>query len=79
MNTLLMKQQREALGLTQEDIAKVLKRDRSTVAGWEIGRIVPDPRLLPALAKLLQVTADDLLADSPMESTPEVASSKDVS
>jgi transcriptional regulator with XRE-family HTH domain len=63
MNTVLMKQRREALGLSQGDVGAALDRDRTTVTAWEMGRIVPDARLLRALAQLLGVTVDALLSD----------------
>jgi transcriptional regulator with XRE-family HTH domain len=56
-----MKLQRQRLGLTQEDVARELGVDRSTVAGWETGRAYPDPRLLAPLAALLETTTDRLL------------------
>lgn len=56
-----MKLQRQRLGLSQEDVARELGVDRSTVAGWETGRAYPDPRRLPLLAALLETTTDKLL------------------
>ena len=56
-----MKLQRQRLGLTQEDVARELGVDRSTVAGWETGRAYSDPRLLAPLAALLETTTDRLL------------------
>jgi transcriptional regulator with XRE-family HTH domain len=58
-----MRQRREALGLSQEDVGEALGRDRSTVNRWETGRIVPDARLLPRLALLLGVSTDALLSE----------------
>ena len=61
LNGSLMKLQRQRLGLRQEDVAKELGVDRSTVAGWETSRSYPDPRRLASLASLLQTTTDRLL------------------
>jgi transcriptional regulator with XRE-family HTH domain len=61
LNGPLMKLQRQRLGLTQEDVARKLGVDRSSVAGWETGRNYPDPRLLVPLAALLETTTDKLL------------------
>jgi transcriptional regulator with XRE-family HTH domain/tetratricopeptide (TPR) repeat protein len=51
---------RKALGLTQEDLAALLKVDRSTVVRWERGETEPIPWQRPRLAKALKVTADRL-------------------
>jgi transcriptional regulator with XRE-family HTH domain len=61
LNGPLMKLQRQRLGLRQEDVARELGVDRSTVAGWETGRAYPDPRLILPLAELLETTTDKLL------------------
>lgn len=61
VNGPLMKRQRRRLGLRQEDVARELGVDRSTVASWETGRAYPDPRLLAPLAAFLQTTTDKLL------------------
>jgi transcriptional regulator with XRE-family HTH domain len=58
-----MQRQRYKLRLRQRDIAEALGVDRSTVAGWETGKSEPLARQILALAKLLDTTADDLLAD----------------
>lgn len=56
-----MKLQRQRLGLRQEDVARELGVDRSTVSSWETGRAYPEPRLLTRLAALLETTTDRLL------------------
>ena len=48
---------RKALGLTQEDLA-----NRLSVAKWESGESLPDLENAYALAKLLGVSVDDLIA-----------------
>lgn len=48
-------------GLNQEDVAKALQLDRSTVAKWETDKAYPRSALLPQLAKLYQCTIDELL------------------
>jgi transcriptional regulator with XRE-family HTH domain len=74
MNTPLMKQQRERLGLRQQDVAEALGINRSNVAAWEAGRVYPDVRRIRQLAEVLQISADDLLAD-PEPQTEAVAAS----
>lgn len=53
---------RKALGLTQEDLASRLSVARQTVAKWESGESLPDLENAYALAKLLGVSVDDLIA-----------------
>lgn len=53
---------RKALGLTQEDLANRLSVARQTVAKWESGESLPDLENAYALAKLLGVSVDNLIA-----------------
>lgn len=53
---------RKALGLTQEDLANRLSVARQTVAKWESEESLPDLENAYALAKLLGVSVDDLIA-----------------
>jgi transcriptional regulator with XRE-family HTH domain len=57
-----MQQRKQALHLTQADIAERCGVARSTVANWFSGASYPDPRRLEALAGLLDITVDELLA-----------------
>lgn len=60
------KSEREKSGKTQRDIAVALSVDQSTVSLWEVGKTHPRAKLLPALAKFLGCTVDELLApDTP--------------
>lgn len=63
MNIPLIKRRRQELRLTQQDVAEACGVDRSTVANWETGQTYPDARRLKALAKVLDVTVDELLAE----------------
>lgn len=56
-----IKQFREANGLKQESIAKAVGVDRATVSKWEKGEFFPRADKLPALAKILKCTVDELL------------------
>jgi transcriptional regulator with XRE-family HTH domain len=71
MNIPLMKQRKQELHLTQEDIAERCEVARSTVANWFSGASYPDPRRLEALAGVLEITVDALLAK------PEAATAGD--
>ena len=54
---------REKSGLSQQELATALGVDQSTVCLWETGKTKPRAKLLPAIAKILGCTIDDLLAD----------------
>ena len=53
---------RKARGLTQQEMADQLGVSNKTVSKWESGGGFPDITVLPALAELYGVTADDILA-----------------
>jgi transcriptional regulator with XRE-family HTH domain len=57
------KKRRVSLNLSQKDVAEKLFVKRSTVAMWETGAAKPRADKLPALAKLLHCTVDQLLED----------------
>ena len=58
---------RKAAGMTQQDAADRLGVSNKTVSKWESGGGFPDITVLPALAELYGVTADDILAGEPVE------------
>lgn len=53
---------RKARGMTQQESAEQLGVSNKTVSKWESGGGFPDITVLPALAELYGVTADDILA-----------------
>ena len=53
---------RRGSGLTQQEAAQQLDVSNKTVSKWESGGGFPDITVLPALAELYGVTADDILA-----------------
>ena len=55
---------REEVGLTQEQVAKMLSVDQSTVSYWESGDVKPRADKLPQLAKLYGCKIDDLFDDT---------------
>lgn len=59
--TVNIKKAREKAGLTQQDLANELGVGQSTVAMWETQNSLPRTDKLPALAKILGCTIDDLL------------------
>ncbi len=52
----------KARGYTQQEVADRLSVSNRTVSAWERGTVMPDILLLPALAELYGVTADEILA-----------------
>jgi len=52
----IIKQARERLGLTQEDLAEKLEVSRQAVSKWELGTSVPSPENLKVLEKVLSVS-----------------------
>jgi transcriptional regulator with XRE-family HTH domain len=51
---------RKAVGCSQEQLAERLGIDRSTVGRWESGETEPQPWIRPKLARVLQVSLDQL-------------------
>ena len=52
---------RKALGMTQQELADKTGVGRTTVTMWETGAGNPRIQVLPALARALQCTVDELL------------------
>lgn len=55
-----LKSRRLALGLSQVALAEMLGTVQSAVSAWESGEKLPRASQLPALAKALQCSIDDL-------------------
>ena len=51
--------------LSQEELAKLLSVDRSTVAKWETGGVLPRADKLPYLSKILNCSIDELFKNEP--------------
>ena len=60
---------RKGAGMTQQEVADRLGVSNKTVSKWESGGGFPDIAILPALAELYGVTADDLLAGETVRGT----------
>lgn len=58
---MILSEQRKRKGMKQDDVAKILNIDRSTVAKWENGITYPRPPMLTKLAKTLNVTEGDII------------------
>lgn len=60
-----IKELREVIGCSQEQLASQIGTDRSTVAKWETGAAMPSAAKLPLLASVLGCTIDELFGLSP--------------
>ena len=63
-----IKQKREALGITQKQLAEKMGIERSTVAKWDAGAAFPSAAKLPKLAEVLGCSVADLFAQKEPES-----------
>lgn len=54
---------RKKKGLTQQELATLTRVSQGAIQGYETGRIVPHLNTLIQLAKVLNVSADDLIDD----------------
>ena len=52
---------RERAALTQQELADIINVDRSAISKWETGEFLPRTDKLPAIAKALNCTIDELL------------------
>lgn len=60
-----LKNARLACGLTQQEVAQALNIDKTTYSSYETGRRQPDVARLRQLARLLEVSGDQLLELAP--------------
>lgn len=63
----IIARQRKVKGLTQKQLADMLKVSNKTISKWETGEGFPDITILPALAEALSITVDELLGGSPIK------------
>lgn len=67
-----IKRAREALGITQQTLADQLYVTRQAVSRWENGSRYPDLLTAQKLARALDMSLDELLADDDLRTYPEV-------
>lgn len=67
----IIRRLRREKGLTQLALANLLHLSDRTVSKWECGRGLPDPGLLPELARLLGAGAEELLRGDLRENPPQ--------
>ena len=54
-------QKRKKLNITQDELGKRLGVTNKAVSKWEVGETLPDVTMLAPLAKVLNVSVDELL------------------
>lgn len=59
----LNKKLREKRKMKQQELADMLKVDRTTVTKWESGDALPRAGMLPVIATALKCKIDDLLVE----------------
>ena len=55
---------RKEQALSQEDLAEELNVTRQTISKWELGQTKPDSEKIMEMAKLFNISTDELLSDS---------------
>lgn len=58
---LTLKAARVNVGLTQEDVARILKKSKNTIVNYENGKSSPDIETGKALASLYGLSVNDLI------------------
>lgn len=60
----IIKNKRNELSITQNDLAQSLYVSKRSITNWETGKTTPDIDTLVRLAKLYDISLDDLLLDN---------------
>lgn len=63
-----MKKLRRTAGISQTEIAKMVHVSGQAVSKWETNRSTPSPEMIAKIAKILNVSTDDLLGGNPSTS-----------
>ena len=65
-----IKKQRTAHGLSQETLAEQMGVSRQAVTKWEVDQSAPSSEKLIALAKLFQISLDELIGNESVPANP---------
>lgn len=74
-----LKELREKHNLTQEELAKNIKKSRSTIAGYETESKEPDFKTLVLLARYFKVSTDWLLGEDESKEQTNITAGKIIS
>ncbi|MDK2925507.1 MAG: hypothetical protein PWQ41_1281 [Bacillota bacterium] len=69
-----LKKLRQRMGLRQDDVARMVGVERSTVANWERGAKQPSLETLVKLSQIFAISLDELLGVTEVHSRPSLAS-----
>ena len=64
-----IREQRNKLGLSQQDLCEKVHVTRQAVSNWENGKTLPDSDVLLSLSNIFKVTINDILCAESMEQT----------
>lgn len=67
----IIREYRTRRGMTQEELAQALSVTPQAVSRWEIGVSYPDIAMVPGIARVLEVSADELLGCGDFDKTRE--------
>lgn len=68
----VIQKKRKKMGLTQEQLGELVGVSTAAVSKWELGKSYPDVTLIPKIAKIFQITIDELFQFKNTLSTDEV-------
>lgn len=57
----IIRDKRKSKGISQKELAKRIGVDQTAVSMWETGKAMPKANKLPALAKILDCSIEELL------------------
>ena len=63
-----LKEYRKRLGFSQKELADRLGKAQTVISSWEIGTGMPNANQITAIAKVLEVSVDDLIGTSNIKS-----------
>ena len=73
----IIREYRARRGMTQEELAQALSVTPQAVSRWEIGVSYPDIAMVPGIARVLEVSADELLGCGDFDKTRESSTDLD--
>jgi len=65
----ILKEKRKELNMTQQEFAERLNVSNKTVSKWETGRYYPDITMIASIAKILNITVDELMGADDLSKT----------